>query len=42
MKSFFDPCVNKIVELLDGQIARVEREERMDVKASSNQVVFRI
>ena len=28
MKSFFDPCVNRIIELIQGQIAQVEQERR--------------
>lgn len=36
MKSFFDPCVRKIIELIDGQIERVEKELSADVKVSSN------
>jgi hypothetical protein len=25
MKSFFYPCVNRIVELIEGQVAQIER-----------------
>ncbi|KAH0556986.1 hypothetical protein GP486_005225 [Trichoglossum hirsutum] len=27
MKSFFDPCVNKVIELINGQIQQVERKK---------------
>jgi hypothetical protein len=32
MQSFFDPCVDDIIELIDGQIAQVEaRKNRVKV-----------
>jgi len=32
MREFFDPCVNKIVEMINGQIDRVEKDLETDVK----------
>ena len=35
MRSFFDPCVGRIVELIDGQIRQVEQEwNRVKVNSS--------
>jgi hypothetical protein len=40
MKGFFDPCVNKIVELIDGQIDQVEKEMMTEVKVSARHTTF--
>jgi hypothetical protein len=42
MKGFFDPRVNKIVELIDGQIDFIEKEMMTDVKVSPNHATFQI
>lgn len=39
MKDFFDPCVDRIVELIQGQISQVERKGHR-VKVSSSLVVI--